>query len=70
MKARSKSWQLEPGYFPCKCGTQASWCRNLGSGERKSYKHNTPAGDLCPEWQWQDGVERTRRICEKAGVPA
>ncbi len=69
MRARSKRWILEVGYSDCACGSQIAVAVNAKSKERMCFKHTTPTGEVCPEWTWQEGVERTRRICEAAGIP-
>jgi hypothetical protein len=41
---------------------------NAGSGERQTYPHRAPDGKPCVEHSHQGDVERTRRICEAAGI--
>lgn len=70
MGKRSDRWTLEPVARPCvHCGTEVQHRINVGSGEALTYPHRAPDGSLCVEHEHQEAVERTRRICEKAGVP-
>lgn len=69
MRKRSARWQLETMTRPCRCGSLAQHRFNVGSKETQTYRHNDPSGAICPFWKSQDDEDRTRRICEKAGVP-
>jgi hypothetical protein len=63
MKARGKRWALEPGTYPCACGTRAIYIRNCKSGERVAKAHRAPDGKVCPEFQRQEEAERARKLC-------
>ena len=62
MKARGKRWALEPGTYPCACGTRAVYIRNCRSGERLPKVHPTPEGLTCPEFERQEQAERNRML--------
>lgn len=72
MPKRGARWLLEQLKRPCRCGTPVAWLSNLRSGEwlmaPGAKGHRTPSGQRCLEWEAQEATERTRRICEKAGV--
>lgn len=68
-KARGPRWALETIYFTCACGNErVSVKTNMRNGDQLMTQHLTPSGTPCPEYSWQEGRERTRAICIKAGV--
>ena len=69
MPKRSGRWTLETMQHPCRCGALAQHRVNARSRERLMFAHPTPTGETCPFWVAQENAERTRRICEQAGVP-
>jgi hypothetical protein len=67
MKARGERWTLEPGTYPCTCGTRGIYIRNCRSGERLVKTHRTPDDETCPEFVRQEKVERARKL--SGGLP-
>jgi hypothetical protein len=66
--ARGPRWLLEMSRYVCACGNTTSVITNMRNGDQLMHKHATPDGSPCPEYSWQEGRERTRKICIAAGV--